>query len=176
MDETCHKNIFFFDFLQIRTRIIPPTISSNWSQNKLNAGPFPAVIHSWLKTWSALLDHAYSARLTRTNDGGPSTYMLTAVYHPHPGNDCVINPEPFFKLLLTAVGENVSAHLSPKQRWGGFDPGWLSVIVKNRAIEGSHRPRLILFLHTLWWNNAFGSHCLSSHENAKVVMTFTSMW
>lgn len=89
------------------------------------------------KTWSALLDHAYSACLTRTNDGRPSAYMLTAVSRPHPGNDCVINPEPFFKLLLTAEGENgtqtVSAHLSPKHHWGWFDPSSLSVIVKDRA-------------------------------------------
>lgn len=89
------------------------------------------------KTWSALSDHAYSACLTRNNDGRPSAYMLTAVSHPHPGNDCVINPEPFFKLLLTAEGENgtqtVSAHLSLKHRWGWFEPGWLSVIVKDRA-------------------------------------------
>lgn len=62
--------------------------------------------------------------------------MLTAA-QPHPGNDCVINPEPFLKLLLTAGGENgtqtVSAHLSPKHRGGWFDPSWLSVIVKDRA-------------------------------------------
>ena len=82
---------------------------------------FSAVIHSrQKKPSSALSDHAYSACLTRTNDGRPSAYMLTAVSRPHPGNDCVINPEPFFKLLLTAEGENgtqtVSAHLSPKPR------------------------------------------------------------
>lgn len=115
---------------------------------------FPSCYSFMTKTWSALLDHAYSARLTRTNDSGPSAYMLTAVYHPHPGNDCVINPQPFFKLLLTAVGENgtqtVSAHLSLKQCWGGFDPDWLSVIVivKDRAIVGSYR-QWILFLNTL---------------------------
>lgn len=78
--------------------------------------------------------------------------MLTAVSHPHPGNDCVINPEPFFKLLLTAEGENetqtVSAHLPPKQHRGWFDPGWLSVIVKDRAREGSH-------LHTQTSNHFF---------------------
>lgn len=50
-------------------------------------------------------EHAYSACVT-TNDGRPSAYMLTAVSCPHPGNDCVINPEPLFKLLLTAEGEN----------------------------------------------------------------------
>lgn len=55
---------------------------------------------------SALWEHAYSACLTRTNDGPPSAYMLTAVSCPHPGNDCVINPELLFKLLLTAEGEN----------------------------------------------------------------------
>ncbi len=116
---------------------------------------FLSCYSSRTKTWSALLDHAYSACLTRTNDGRPSAYMLTAVSHPHPGNDCVINPEPFFKLLLTAEGENgtqtVSAHLSPKHRWGWFDPGWLSVIVKDRArMERDHihtqtRPQWILF-------------------------------
>lgn len=89
------------------------------------------------KTSSALLDHTHSACLTRTNDGRPSAYMLTAVSRPHPGNDCVINPEPFFKLLLTAEGENgtqtVSAHLSPKHRRGRFDPSSLSVIVRDRG-------------------------------------------
>lgn len=71
--------------------------------------------------------------------------MLTAVSRPHPGNDCVINPEPFFKLLLTAVGENgtqtVAAHLSPERRRGGFDPGRLSVTVRGRErMEGDHVP------------------------------------
>lgn len=93
----------------------------------------------------SLSDHAYSACLTRTNDGRPSAYMLTAVSRPHPGNDCVINPEPFFKLLLTAEGENgtqtVSAHLSPKPRWGWFDPAWLSVIVKDRGWMERDRTR-----------------------------------
>lgn len=88
------------------------------------------------KTRRALLDHAYSACLTRTNDGCPSAYMLTAASHPQPGNDCVINPEPFFK-LLTAEGQNrsktVSAHLSPKHCWGWLDPDLLSVIVKGRT-------------------------------------------
>lgn len=49
---------------------------------------------------------ARSIRATRTNDGRPSAYMLTAVSRPHPGNDCVINPQPFLKLLLTAEGED----------------------------------------------------------------------
>lgn len=62
---------------------------------------------------------------------------------PHPGNDCVINPEPFFKLLLTAAGENgtqtVSAHLSPEHCGRWFDPGWLSVIVRDAALGGRER-------------------------------------
>lgn len=116
------------------------------------------------KTWSALLDHGYSACLTRTNDGRPSAYMLTAA-QPHPGNDCVINPEPFSKLLLTAEGENgtqtVSAHLSPKHRGGWFDPGWLSVIVKDRAtverdrIHTQTRPGFNYFRCMFWWNCVF---------------------
>lgn len=57
-------------------------------------------------SWRALGEHASPAWLTRTNDGPPSAYMLTAVSCPRPGNDCVINPQLLFKLLLTAEGEN----------------------------------------------------------------------
>lgn len=111
------------------------TASPVWSK-QAKCWTFLSCYSFMTKTWSALLDHVYSACLTRTNDGCLSTYMLTAVSHPQPGNDCVINPEPFFK-LLTAEGENgtktVSAHLSPKHCWGWFDPGLLSVIVKGRT-------------------------------------------
>lgn len=136
------------------------------------------------KTWSALLDQAYSACLTRTNDGRPSAYMLTAVARPHPGNDCVINLEPFFKLLLTAEGENgsqtVSAHLSPKRRWGWFDPGWLSVIVKDRArIERHHihtqtRPGWICF--TEHFGEIMFSVChIFPHQHINVFLVLHTM-
>lgn len=53
---------------------------------------------------SAPWEHAYSACVTTTNDGRPSAYMLTAVSCPHPGNDCVINPEPFFQIVINCRG------------------------------------------------------------------------
>lgn len=80
-----------------------PIAPSSRSQNRLKARRGSAVA---LPSWRALWEHAYSAWLTRTNDGPPSAYMLTAVSCPHPGNDCVINPELLFKLLLTAEGVN----------------------------------------------------------------------
>lgn len=149
MHETRHKNRSCFDFVQIRTKITP---SMELISKQAKCRTFFSCYSFMTKTWSALLDHAYSACLTKTNDGRPSAYMLTAVSHPHPGNDCVINPEPFFKLLLTAEGENgtqtVSAHLSPKHRWGWFDPTWLSVIVKHRArMERDH----ISMRKRPWW-------------------------
>lgn len=133
--------------------------------NKL--GPFSVGIHAWLKskvlTWITLM---YSACLTRTNGGRPSAYMLTAVSCPHPGNDCVINPKPFFKLLLTAGGENgvqtVSAHLSPKTCWGWFDPDWLLVTFWQRRSsdwEGlySHKDENPITQFSITWKN---SNCM----------------
>lgn len=99
-----HKNRSWFDLCRRCKKITPTILWSSRSQNKRNAEPFS---YSFMtRTSSALWEHAYSACLTRTNDGRPSAYMLTAVSHPRPGNDCVINPELFFKLLLTAEGQN----------------------------------------------------------------------
>lgn len=82
---------------------VPKKKPSSRSQNRLKTRRLFSRIQ-WSS--SAPWEHAYSACVTTTNDGRPSAYMLTAVSCPHPGNDCVINPEPLFKLLLTAEGEN----------------------------------------------------------------------
>lgn len=91
---------------------------------------------------SSALGAPVQLRATRTNDGRPSAYMLTAVSRPHPGNDCVINPQPFLKLLLTAEGEDginclrspvtdaaprtvwVRAAISHCHSWAGGKRGW----------------------------------------------------
>lgn len=118
MDESQRKNRSHSDFVQVRIKITPSGLWWSRSQKRAECWTFLSCSSFTAKAWSALWDRVYSACLTRTNDRRPSAYMLTAVCRPHPGNDCVINPEPFFKLLLTAEGQNrtqtVSAHLSPR--------------------------------------------------------------
>lgn len=98
LDETLHERETRFDFEQNKhvhaIQPVPKQAKRAMSLSRIQPSS------------SALWEHAYSACLTRTNDGPPSAYMLTAVSCPHPGNDCVINPELLFKLLLTAEGEN----------------------------------------------------------------------
>lgn len=102
MDETLHERETSLTLSRICLKKQPFLLSSR-SQNRLKAR---GCLRRIQPSSSALWEHAYSACLTRTNDGRPSAYMLTAVSCPHPGNDCVINPEPLFKLLLTAEGAN----------------------------------------------------------------------
>lgn len=103
LDETLHERETRFDFEQNKRKNNSRSCRAAGPPKQAKRATALSRIHP---SSSALWEHAYSACLTRTNDGPPSAYMLTAVSCPHPGNDCVINPELLFKLLLTAEGEN----------------------------------------------------------------------
>lgn len=102
MDETLHER----ETSSTLTRICPPPPQKKAIQPLPKQAKDATSLSRIQSSSSAPWEHAYSACVTTTNDGRPSAYMLTAVSCPHPGNDCVINPEPLFKLLLTAEGEN----------------------------------------------------------------------
>lgn len=102
MDETFHER----ETSSTLTRICPPRPPKKAIQPLPKQAKDATSLSRIQSSSSAPWEHAYSACVTTTNDGRPSAYMLTAVSCPHPGNDCVINPEPLFELLLTAEGEN----------------------------------------------------------------------